>query len=36
VKSKRKGKHHYFFDVDLFLDIEKGGESLWLKKRKDT
>jgi hypothetical protein len=36
VKSKRKGKHNYFFDVDLFLDIEKGGEILWLKKRKDT
>jgi hypothetical protein len=36
VKSKRKGKYHYFFDVDLFLKIEKGGENLWLKKRKDT
>jgi len=36
VKSKRKGKYHYLFDVDLFLKIEKGGENLWLKKRKDT
>ena len=36
VKSKRKGKYHYFFDMDLFLDIEKGGEMPWLKKRKDT
>jgi hypothetical protein len=35
VKSKRKGKYHYLFDVDLFLKIEKGGENLWLKKRKD-
>jgi len=36
VKSKRKGKYHYLFDVDMFLKIEKGGENLWLKKRKDT
>jgi len=36
VKSKRKGKYHYIFDVDMFLKIEKGGENLWLKKRKDT
>jgi hypothetical protein len=36
VKSKRKGKYHYFFDLDLFLKIEKGGEIAWLKKRKDT
>ena len=36
VKSKRKGKYHYLFDVDLFLKIDKGGETLWLKKRKDT
>jgi len=36
VKSKRKGKYHYLFDMDLFLKIEKGGENLWLKKRKDT
>jgi hypothetical protein len=36
VKSKRRGKYHYIFDVDLFLNIEKGGEIPWLKKRKDT
>ena len=36
VKSKRKGKYHYLFDMDMFLTIEKGGENLWLKKRKDT
>ena len=36
VKSRRKGKYHYFFDLDLFLNIEKGGEMLWLKKRRDT
>ena len=36
IKSKRKGKYHYFFDVDLFLKIEKGGEQSWLTKRKDT
>jgi hypothetical protein len=36
VKSKRKGKYHYLFDVDLFMKIDEGGENLWLKKRKDT
>jgi hypothetical protein len=36
VKSKRKGKYHYLFNVDIFLKIEKGGENLWLKKRKGT
>jgi hypothetical protein len=36
VKSKRKGKYHYFFDMDLFMKIGNGGEMLWLKKRKDT
>jgi hypothetical protein len=36
VKSKRRGKYHYLFDVDLFLKIEKGGEISWLKRRKDT
>jgi hypothetical protein len=36
VKSKRRGKRHYRFDLDLFLKIEKGGEIAWLKKRKDT
>jgi len=36
IKSKRKGKYHYSFDMDLFLKIEKGGEQLWLKKIKDT
>ena len=35
VKSKRKGKYHYLFVLDLFLKIEKGGEIAWLKKRKD-
>lgn len=36
IKSTRKGKHHYFFDMDLFLKIDKGGELSWLKKIKDT
>ena len=36
IKSKRKGKYHYSFDMDLFLKIEKGGEPLWLKKIKGT
>ena len=36
VKSGRRGKYHYIFDVNLFLKIDKGGERLWLKKRKDT
>lgn len=36
VKAKRREKYHYFFDVDLFVNIEKGGEILWLQKRKDT
>jgi hypothetical protein len=36
VKSKRRGKYHYLFDLDMFLKIEKGGEISWLKKRKDT
>ena len=26
VKSNRRGKYHYFFDLDLFLKVEKGGE----------
>ena len=34
VKSKRRGKYHYLFVLDLFLKIEKGGEIPWLKKRK--
>jgi hypothetical protein len=36
VKSHRRGKYHYLFDVDLFLKIEEGGEISWLKRRKDT
>ena len=36
VKSRRRGKYHYIFDVDLFLKIEKGGEVSGLKKKKDT
>lgn len=36
VKSKRRGKYHYLFDVDLFLKIKNGGEIPWLKRRKDT
>jgi len=24
VKTKRNGKYHYFFDVNMFLKIEKG------------
>lgn len=36
VKSRRRGKYHYSFDVDLFLKIKKGGETVWLKKRKGT
>ena len=35
VKSRREGKYHYFFDMDLFLKIEEGGEKLWLKKKRD-
>jgi hypothetical protein len=35
VKSRRLAKHHYLFDLDLFLNIEKGGEIEWLKKIKD-
>jgi hypothetical protein len=36
VKSKRRGKYHYFFDLDLFLKTGEGGEIIWLKRRKDT
>ncbi len=36
VKSKRRGKYHYLFDMDLSLKIGKGGEIPWLKRRKDT
>jgi hypothetical protein len=36
VKSKRRSKYHYFFDLDLFLKTGEGGEITWLKKRKDT
>ncbi len=35
VKSKRRGKYHYFFVLDLFVNVEKGGEILWLKRRRD-
>ena len=35
VKTKRNGKYHYFFDLDMFLKNEKGGELPRLKKRKD-
>ena len=28
VKAKRRGRYHYLFDVDLFLKIEKGGETV--------
>jgi hypothetical protein len=35
VKSWRLTKYHYLFDVDLFLDIKKGGEIDWLMKIKD-
>ena len=27
VRTKRKGKYHYRFDVDLLIEAEKGGES---------
>jgi hypothetical protein len=36
VKSKRRGKYHYFFVLDLFLKTGKGGGMIWLKKGKDT
>jgi len=37
VKSRRKGKYHYYFDVDLFFEKQKnGGETLWQKTKKDT
>jgi len=26
VKAKRRGRFHYFFVLDLFLNIGKGGE----------
>lgn len=26
VKAKREGKYHYSFQVDLFLEVEEGGE----------
>lgn len=26
VKAKRRGRFHYFFELDLFLNIGKGGE----------
>ena len=35
VKSKRRGRYNYTFDVDLFLKIEKGDKMPWLKKRRD-
>jgi hypothetical protein len=35
VKSWRLAKYHYLFDMDLFLDIKKGGEIDWLMKIKD-
>lgn len=27
VKTKRKGKYHYIFEVDLFPNIKKGGDT---------
>ena len=35
LKSWRLAKYHYLFDVDLFLEIKKGGEIDWLLKIKD-
>lgn len=26
VKTKRRGKYHYSFEVDLFVNLKKGGE----------
>ena len=26
VGAKRKGKHHYSFEINLFLEIGEGGE----------
>lgn len=26
VKTKRMGRFHYFLEMDLFIDKEKGGE----------
>lgn len=26
VKAKRRGRFHYFFELDLFLNTGKGGE----------
>jgi len=36
VKSKRRGKNYYLFDVNLFLKIEKGDKITLLKRRKPT
>ena len=34
VKTGRMGKYHYFLEMDLFLDTEKGGEKdIWNQKR---
>ena len=27
VKAKRKGKYHYFLEVDLLPKVQKGGET---------
>ena len=27
IKTKRKGKYHYFMEMDLFIDKIKGGEA---------
>ena len=35
LKSWRLAKHHYLFDLDLFLDVKKGGGIDWLMKIKD-
>ena len=26
VRAKRRGRFHYFFELDLYLNIGKGGE----------
>lgn len=35
LKTKRRGKYHYFLEMDLFVNKIPGGEKKYLKKKKD-
>ncbi|MCR3907091.1 MAG: hypothetical protein NUK62_08725 [Tenericutes bacterium] len=36
VKAKRLGKNHYFFEMDIFLNANKGGGDKNIRNKKGT